>query len=82
MCPLLYTNTNSNKVSETYIVLFVDDINATLVDSISELCSAEIHNSDKLTKAQKSNLYIIIVVKRNGHFSESENNIIFRFLTF
>lgn len=68
----------SNKVSETYIVLFVDDINATLVDSISELCSVEIHNSDKLTKAQKSNLYIIIVVKRNGQFSESENNIIFR----
>lgn len=73
-----YSKTYSNKVSETYILLFVENINSTLVDSISELCSAEIYNSDKLTKAQKSNLYIIIVVKGNGQLSELENNIIFR----
>lgn len=72
------SKTYSNKVSETYIVLFVEGIEATLVESISELCSAEIYNSDKLTKAQKSNLYIIIVVKKNGQISELENNTIFR----
>ncbi len=68
----------SNKVSETYILLFIEEINNTLVDSISELCSGEIYNSDKLTRAQKSNLYIIIVAKKNGQLSELENNIIFR----
>ncbi|MGG7160989.1 ABC-three component system middle component 1 [Clostridium baratii] len=72
------SKTYSNKVSETYILLFVEDIKDTLVDSISELCSVEIYNSDKLTKAQKSNLYIIIVVRKNGQLSELNQNTIFR----
>lgn len=71
------TKTYINEKSETYIVMFIDGLPKGLQESIVRFCSNELYKTELLTKANKSNLYIIIVSKVDGELTESQLNHIF-----
>lgn len=71
------TQTYTNNNSEVYILVFVEEIPYDLHASIVSLCSNEIFNSNLLTKAQKSNLYVIIMSKVALGPSDNQLNQVF-----
>ena len=74
----LNTKIYINEKSETYILVFVDRLDDKLPSDIFSLCADELHTSDKLTQAQKSNLSIIIVTKIENKLSDIQKNIIYK----
>ncbi|HBJ2614741.1 TPA: hypothetical protein LA742_003241 [Clostridium botulinum] len=68
----------TNKKSETYILVFVDEIVNTLPNKVFSLCADELYITDKLTQAQKSNLSIIIVSRVKDKLLELQKNIIYK----
>lgn len=71
------TKTYINDKSETYVVIFVDGLPSNLQKDIVSFCVSELHMSEKLTKANKSNLYIFIAAKVDRELTESQRNHIF-----
>lgn len=69
--------TYTNEKSETYIVVFVDGFPNRLHTEIVDLCSNELFITENLSKAQKSNLYVIVASRVEGNISEKQFNHIY-----
>lgn len=70
---ITYNNCNS----ETYILIF-NEINEDLPDKIITFCSEQVYITEKLTKAQKSNLSIVVVSEITDELTELQKKIIFK----
>jgi predicted DNA-binding antitoxin AbrB/MazE fold protein len=71
------TMTYVNGNSEVYIIDFVEGIPDDLHTKISTFCSNGIFNSQLLTRAQKSNLYVVIVSKLTAELNDKQKNQIY-----
>ncbi len=72
-----YTVTYINEKSDTYIIVFIDDLSVNLHDELVSFSLNVFNTKNVLSKANKSNLYIVIVLKVNDRLKESDLNIIF-----
>lgn len=72
------SNTYTNSESETYIMLFLDYIPSDIVYNVFEFCSNVLYITEILSKAQKSNLNIVIISKISANISDLEKNIVFK----
>lgn len=72
------TVTYTNDKSETYIIVYVNGIPDSLYEDIMDLCTNKIFMSKKLTKAQKSNLYIVVTSKIEEALGDTQYNHIYK----
>lgn len=74
----LRTTTYTNPKSETYIIVYIDGFPEDLYTEIMDLCTNKIFTTDQLTKAQKSNLYIVIASKVEEDITDAQYNHIYK----
>lgn len=74
----LNTATYTNTKSETYIIVYVAGFPEDLYAEIMDLCTNKIFTTAELTKAQKSNLYIVIASKVEEDITDAQYNHIYK----